>query len=62
MIFFRATTENVVSKSSWRKIDSNHEFLFKEQWIWLYAELLAWTGEGYEKWAWLIFIPVFDIV
>jgi phospho-N-acetylmuramoyl-pentapeptide-transferase len=19
-----------------------------------YAELLAWTGEGYEKWAWLI--------
>lgn len=23
-----------------------------------YAELLAWTGEGYEKWAWLIFIPV----
>jgi phospho-N-acetylmuramoyl-pentapeptide-transferase len=23
-----------------------------------YAELLSWTGEGYEKWAWLIFIPV----
>ncbi|MCI9843296.1 phospho-N-acetylmuramoyl-pentapeptide-transferase [Flavobacterium pectinovorum] len=23
-----------------------------------YAEVLAWTGEGYEKWAWLIFIPV----
>jgi phospho-N-acetylmuramoyl-pentapeptide-transferase len=23
-----------------------------------YAEALAWTGEGYEKWAWLIFIPV----
>lgn len=23
-----------------------------------YAELLAWTGEGYEKWAWMIFIPV----
>jgi len=23
-----------------------------------YAELLAWTGEGYEKWAWLIFIPI----
>lgn len=22
-----------------------------------YAELLAWTGEGYQKWAWLIFIP-----
>ena len=23
-----------------------------------YAELLAWTGEGYQDWAWLIFIPV----
>lgn len=22
-----------------------------------YAELLAWTGDGYEKWSWLIFIP-----
>ncbi len=23
-----------------------------------YAEVLAWTGEGYENWAWLIFIPM----
>lgn len=23
-----------------------------------YAELLAWTGDGYENWAWLVFIPV----
>jgi phospho-N-acetylmuramoyl-pentapeptide-transferase len=23
-----------------------------------YAEILAWTGDGYEKWAWLIFIPI----
>lgn len=23
-----------------------------------YAELLAWTGDGYQNWAWLIFIPV----
>jgi phospho-N-acetylmuramoyl-pentapeptide-transferase len=22
-----------------------------------YAEILAWTGDGYEKWAWIIFIP-----
>ena len=22
-----------------------------------YAEILAWTGDGYEKWSWLIFIP-----
>jgi phospho-N-acetylmuramoyl-pentapeptide-transferase len=23
-----------------------------------YAEALSWMGEGYEKWAWLIFIPM----
>ncbi|MCL9807996.1 phospho-N-acetylmuramoyl-pentapeptide-transferase [Flavobacterium luminosum] len=23
-----------------------------------YAELLAWTGQGYENWAWLVFIPI----
>ena len=23
-----------------------------------YAEFIAWTGDGYENWAWLVFIPV----
>ncbi|MDI1257184.1 MAG: phospho-N-acetylmuramoyl-pentapeptide-transferase [Flavobacterium sp.] len=23
-----------------------------------YAELIAWTGDGYENWAWLVFIPI----
>ena len=23
-----------------------------------YAEILAWTGDGYQKWSWLIFIPI----
>jgi phospho-N-acetylmuramoyl-pentapeptide-transferase len=23
-----------------------------------YAELIAWTGDGYHNWAWLIFIPI----
>jgi phospho-N-acetylmuramoyl-pentapeptide-transferase len=23
-----------------------------------YAEILAWAGDGYEKWAWIIFIPI----
>ncbi len=27
-----------------------------------YAELLAWTGDGYQKWAWLIFIPVVILI
>jgi phospho-N-acetylmuramoyl-pentapeptide-transferase len=23
-----------------------------------YAEIIAWTGEGYQNWAWLVFIPM----
>ena len=23
-----------------------------------YAEFIAWTGDGYENWAWLVFIPI----
>ena len=23
-----------------------------------YAKIIEWTGEGYEKWAWLVFIPI----
>ena len=23
-----------------------------------YAELLAWTGDGYQNWAWIVFIPI----
>ena len=23
-----------------------------------YAEFIAWTGEGYQNWAWLVFIPI----
>lgn len=55
---FATTSENVVNhvpvyeKSTATTIPffKNNEFD--------YAELLAWTGEGYENWAWLIFIPM----
>ena len=23
-----------------------------------YAKIIEWTGEGYENWAWLVFIPI----
>ena len=23
-----------------------------------YAKIIAWTGDGYENWAWLVFIPI----
>jgi phospho-N-acetylmuramoyl-pentapeptide-transferase len=54
----KANIENVVKqqpvfeKSTATTIPfvKNHEFD--------YAELLSWTGEGYENWAWLIFIPM----
>jgi phospho-N-acetylmuramoyl-pentapeptide-transferase len=32
----------------------NHEFD--------YSDLLAWTGEGYRKWAWLVFIPIVILI
>lgn len=27
-----------------------------------YAKIIEWTGEGYEKWAWLVFIPIVIII
>jgi phospho-N-acetylmuramoyl-pentapeptide-transferase len=27
-----------------------------------YAKLLSWLGEGYEKWAWIVFIPIVIII
>ncbi|MFM2136007.1 MAG: hypothetical protein RL021_1407 [Bacteroidota bacterium] len=32
----------------------NHEFD--------YSDLLAWTGEGYRNWAWLVFIPIVILI
>ncbi len=27
-----------------------------------YAKIIEWTGDGYEKWAWLVFIPIVIII
>lgn len=55
---FRATTENVISPAPVYEKSTATTIPFFKNNEFDYAELLAWTGEGYEKWAWLIFIPM----
>lgn len=55
---FKATTENVISQTPVEEKSTATTIPFFKNNEFDYAELLAWTGEGYEKWAWLIFIPV----
>jgi phospho-N-acetylmuramoyl-pentapeptide-transferase len=51
------TTENVMTQTP-QEVKSTATTIpfFKNNEF--YAEVLAWTGDGYQKWAWLIFIPV----
>ncbi|MFT7334400.1 MAG: phospho-N-acetylmuramoyl-pentapeptide-transferase [Porticoccaceae bacterium] len=55
---FKATTENVIMQSPVEEKSTATTIPFFKNNEFDYAELLAWTGEGYEKWAWLVFIPV----
>ena len=55
---FRVTTENVITQSPVEEKSTATTIPFFKNNEFDYAELLAWTGEGYEKWAWVIFIPV----
>jgi phospho-N-acetylmuramoyl-pentapeptide-transferase len=55
---FKVTTENVITQSPVEEKSTATTIPFFKNNEFDYAELLAWTGEGYEKWAWLIFIPV----
>lgn len=54
----RATTENVIKQAPVYEKSTATTIPFFKNNQFDYAEILAWTGEGYEKWAWLIFIPV----
>ncbi|MBX9808143.1 MAG: phospho-N-acetylmuramoyl-pentapeptide-transferase [Flavobacteriaceae bacterium] len=55
---FKTTTENVITQApAYEKSTATTIPFFKNNQF-DYAELLAWTGEGYENWAWLIFIPM----
>jgi phospho-N-acetylmuramoyl-pentapeptide-transferase len=55
---FKAQTENMISTAPVEEKSTATTIPFFKNNEFDYAELLAWTGEGYEKWAWLIFIPV----
>jgi len=55
---FRPNTENVITQSPVEEKSTATTIPFFKNNEFDYAELLAWTGEGYQKLAWLIFIPV----
>jgi phospho-N-acetylmuramoyl-pentapeptide-transferase len=55
---FKQTTETVIKSVSLEEKSTATTIPFFKNNEFDYAELLAWTGEGYEKWAWLIFIPI----
>ena len=55
---FRVPTETVILPAPVEEKSTATTIPFFKNNEFDYAELLAWTGEGYQKWAWLIFIPV----
>ena len=55
---YRVTSENVIQQTPIYEKSTATTIPFFKNNEFDYAEVLAWTGEGYEKWAWLIFIPV----
>jgi phospho-N-acetylmuramoyl-pentapeptide-transferase len=55
---FKQTSETVINPAPVYEKSTSTTIPFFKNNEFDYAELLAWTGEGYEKWAWLIFIPV----
>jgi phospho-N-acetylmuramoyl-pentapeptide-transferase len=55
---FRQGTETVIQPVSLEEKSTATTIPFFKNNEFDYAELLAWTGEGYEKWAWLVFIPI----
>ena len=50
-------TENVIPQAPIEEKSTATTIPFFKNNEFDYAELLAWTGEGYQKWSWLIFIP-----
>ena len=55
---YKVTSENVIKQTPIYEKSTATTIPFFKNNEFDYAEVLAWTGEGYEKWAWLIFIPV----
>lgn len=55
---FKMPTENVIVQAPVEEKSTVTTIPFFKNNEFDYAELLAWTGDGYQKWAWLVFIPV----
>jgi len=55
---FKVTSENVIKQAPVFEKSTATTIPFFKNNQFDYAELLAWTGDGYENWAWLIFIPM----
>jgi phospho-N-acetylmuramoyl-pentapeptide-transferase len=55
---FKQTSETLINPAPVYEKSTSTTIPFFKNNEFDYAELLAWTGEGYENWAWLIFIPV----
>ncbi|MBK9223906.1 MAG: phospho-N-acetylmuramoyl-pentapeptide-transferase [Flavobacterium sp.] len=51
-------TENVISQAPKEEKSTATTIPFFKNNELDYAELLAWTGEGYQNWAWIVFIPI----
>jgi phospho-N-acetylmuramoyl-pentapeptide-transferase len=51
-------TENVISQVAKEEKSTATTIPFFKNNELDYAELLAWTGEGYQNWAWIVFIPI----
>jgi len=55
---FKPTTENFIKQEPVYEKSTATTIPFVKNNQFDYAEALSWMGEGYEKWAWLIFIPM----
>ena len=55
---FKAQTENITVQAPIEEKSTVTTIPFFKNNEFDYAEVLAWTGDGYQKWAWLVFIPV----
>lgn len=51
-------TENVIRQAPVEEKSTATTIPFFKNNEFDYAELLSWAGDGYEKWAWLVFIPI----
>ena len=57
-ILLKNNAENVISAQPLEEKSTATTIPFFKNNEFDYAEILAWTGDGYQDWAWLVFIPI----